>query len=84
VVSWCSNDLNDVSGTRTYITTSGTPVEEYFFDNDFSSNTFAYQPATLAGSQTVGETAPTGQSWQAAAIEIQAAPQASGNFFALM
>jgi hypothetical protein len=63
-VSWCSTDATSQSGSRTYITTSGTPVEEYFFN--FSGNgsgTFAYQPAATAGTQTVGETAPTGQGW---------------------
>jgi hypothetical protein len=60
--------------------TGGTPgmiTAPYLFDNDFNTNTFAYQPAAAAGSQTVGETAPTGQSWAAAAIELQAAPVAS-------
>ena len=75
VVSWCSNDANDLTGARTYITTSGSvPVEENFFNQGLSTYTHAYQTAATAGSQSVGETLPSPQLWAAAAIELQAAP----------
>lgn len=78
VVSWCSNDASVQTGTRAYITTSGTPVEEFFFNQGLSTYTFVYQPAATAGAQTVGETAPDWPAVGRSCDRAAAAPVASG------
>jgi hypothetical protein len=60
-------------GTPGY-SSSGTG--ETFGDSSSGANTvqyYWYMPAASPGSQTVGMTAPTGQKWSMAALEIQAA-----------
>lgn len=75
VVSWLVGDFAAVSpASRTYNTTSATPVEDGIHDKS-TGNYVAYyvhQPAASAASQTLGITAPTGQTWTLLGIEILA------------
>ena len=75
VVSWCNGDWAAVSPTgHTYNTTSATPTEDGLDDQSGVGayvGYYAYQTAATAGSQTLGLTAPTGQTWTLAGIEIQ-------------
>lgn len=75
VVSWCCGDWAAVDGSsRTYNGTSATPTEDgYHFDSTFYTGYWAYQTAQTAGSQTIGITAPTGQTFTLLGVEVQAA-----------
>jgi len=72
-VSWANGDWAAVDGaSRAYNTTSATPTEDgYYFLTSQDTVEFAYQPAAAAGSQTLGLTAPAGQTWTILGIEIQ-------------
>jgi len=80
VVSWCNGDWAAVDGaSRTYNTTSATPTEDgYNFVSTSYTGYSAYQTAVTAGSQTLGITAPTGQTWTLVGIEIQDNPVSGG------
>jgi hypothetical protein len=86
VVSWMSGDWAGVDGTsRAYITSSATPTEDgYSFALSQITAYSAYQTTATAGSQNLGLTAPTGQTWTLTGIEIQAATSsafgATGSF----
>ena len=74
VVSWVNADWNAVDGTttRVYRTTSATPYETgYVFASGAYTGYYAHQDAAAAGSQTIGLTAPAGQAYTLAGIEIQ-------------
>jgi hypothetical protein len=81
VVSWLDSDWNSVDGaSRAYITSSATPVETgYRFITSNITFYWAYQLASTAGSQTFGLTAPGGQNWSLAAVEVQFAAAAAPN-----
>lgn len=71
VVSWMNNDFNALDGaTRAY--RSSATDSGYHFLTGSQTVYGAYQSAASAGSQTYGLTAPTGQSFTMAAIEVQA------------
>jgi hypothetical protein len=76
VVSWMDNDFAAIApGTPTYRTGSGTVTQETIEDQSGIGQYVTYhawQTTTSTGSQTYGLSAPTGQSWQLLAIEIQA------------
>lgn len=81
VVSWLNGDAQSVgpTGTGTYL--SGA-TNDGLANGSGATNTvqyYAWQNAATAGSQTFGMSAPTGQKWAMAAIEIQAAAAASAN-----
>lgn len=76
VVDWMNDDFNAVDGTSTRAyRSSATETSYHFIASNISAYT-AYQAAATAGSQTYGLTAPTGQAWTLAAIEIQASAAA--------
>lgn len=72
VVSWCNSDVNSVSpATRAYLSSA---TEEDCYDRSSAVDGvwyYAYQAAAAAGAQTIGLSAPTGQNWSMAAIEVQ-------------
>lgn len=68
VVSWVSGDWNEILGARTYLGT-GIEVASQQADTHYVGD-WAYQPAAAAGSQTFGLSAPAGQKWTLAGIEI--------------
>ncbi len=70
VVSWVNGDWNEILGARTY-RTPGIEVTSQQADSHYAGD-WAYQAAAAAGSQTFGLTAPAGQKWTLAGIEIQA------------
>ena len=74
-VSWISGDWTGVDGSgRSYITTSATPSEDgYVSIGGQYTGYWASQAADSAGPQSIGLTAPTGQTWTVLGIEIQAA-----------
>jgi hypothetical protein len=74
-VTWCNGDgagghLGQDPTGRTYNTTSATPVEDGIHDGSAYVAYFVWQLAASAGSQTFGITAPTGQNWSLAAMEV--------------
>lgn len=72
VVSWCLGDWNAVSpATRAY-RSSATEDGLHNKSTSFYVAYYAYQTAATAGAQTCGLTAPTGQQWTLAGIEVQA------------
>jgi len=76
-VSWCNGDFAAVNPTgRTYNTTSATPTEENVDDQHVATAYvayYAYQQAASASSQTLGITAPTGETWCIQGVEVKAA-----------
>ena len=74
-VTWCNDDWNGTPGTsRAYNTTSATPSEDgYNLNAIYDTAYFAYQAASGAGVQTIGLTAPVGQTWSIIGMEILAA-----------
>lgn len=71
VVTWVNGDWNEILGSRTYV---GSAIEITSQQSDLHYvGDWAYQTAGAAGSQSYGLTAPGGQKWTLAAIEIQAA-----------
>ena len=72
-VSWLNGDWTAVNGaSRTYNTTSATPAEDgYTTTTGQYTAYYATQAAATAGSQTLGVTAPTGQTWTLLGIEIE-------------
>lgn len=77
VVSWCNGDWAAVSpASRTF---RDAPTDEGVHDGSTTQYVayYAYQAAASAGSQTFGLTAPTGQTYSIAGIEIQAAAGAA-------
>ena len=74
VVTYLNADtLGLTSLGRILLGTSGTPNEEGMLDNSsvgFMTAYFAWQWATVAGTQTIGMSAPSGQSWSMLGIEI--------------
>lgn len=77
VVTWVSGDENSVSpATRAYLSSA---TEDGLMDGSTGSNSvayFAYQSAGAAGAQTMGMSAPAGQAWTIAGMEVQAAAAA--------
>lgn len=70
-VSWVNGDWNAVTGARTYVTSSQTPVEESSQQSDAHYvGDWAWQPCVSAASQTFGLSAPAAQKWTLAGIEI--------------
>jgi hypothetical protein len=71
VIAAGNGDWAAVSGSsRTYNTTSATPTEDaYGFVTGASTNYFWHQTA-VAGSNTIGLTAPTGQTFTTFAVEV--------------
>jgi hypothetical protein len=71
VVSWCDGDWSAVAGTAAYRSSA----TQDGIDQSGAGTAYcaysAWQTAATAGSQTFGMTAPTGQSWTLAAVEIQ-------------
>jgi hypothetical protein len=63
-------DWNAVDGASRAYSSSATE-EGYDFQSGVYTGYWAYQSAASAGAQTVGLTAPTGQAWAIAGIEIQ-------------
>ena len=80
-VSWLNGDwnANDPTG-RVYDTTSGSPTEDGLHDKSTGNYVgyYAYQIAASPGSQTIGMTAPTGQTWSMLGIEVLDVPVAGG------
>jgi len=75
VVSWLNADFAAVSpASRTYNTTSATPTEDGIHDKSPTQYVayYAWQTAATAASQTLGITAPTGQTWTLLGIELLA------------
>lgn len=74
VVSWASTDVNSVDpGTPAYRLSA---TEDGRYDGHLGSNSvhyFAYASVGAAGTYTMGMTAPTGQAWTLAGVEVQAA-----------
>ncbi|MCP2339170.1 hypothetical protein [Actinomadura rupiterrae] len=79
VVSWTSADASDKDpSTRAYLSSA---TEDGLQDGHVGNNMvayYAYQSAATAGSQTMGLSAPTPQTWVLAGIEVKAAATASG------
>jgi hypothetical protein len=74
IVSWVSGDGSSKDPTGAAYLSSAT--QDGLLDGHVGSNSvgyFAYQSAPTAGSQTVGISAPTPQSWTLVGIEVQAA-----------
>lgn len=73
-VSWLNGDWAANSPTgRVYDTTSGSPVEDGLHDKSGTGSYvgyYAYQNTASPGSQTVGLTAPGGQTWSLLAVEV--------------
>jgi hypothetical protein len=70
VVDWISADYNGVDGTvRTYRSSA---TETGFHGIAGNTTYTAYQSAATAGAQTYGLTAPAGQSFTMASVEVQA------------
>jgi hypothetical protein len=69
VVSWVSGDWAAVAGARTY--RSSATEQGYHTATGLWTHYSAYQSAASAGAQTYGMTAPTGQTYTMASIEIQ-------------
>jgi hypothetical protein len=78
VVSWASGDWASVNGSgRAYNTTSATPAEDgYTFSAGNYTAYSAYQSAASAGTQTLGLTAPGGQTYTLAGVELQSSGSA--------
>lgn len=73
VVSWLNGDAQSVAptGSGTYLSSA---TNDGLANGASASNSvqyYAWQSAATAGSQTFGMSAPTGQKWAMAAIEIQ-------------
>jgi len=71
VVTSVSGDWNADPGSRTYL--SGATEDGDYFSLTIAHCDSFWQPAATAGAQSVGMTAPTGQTWSTAALEVQAA-----------
>jgi len=72
VVSWLNGDWAAISGTPTYNSTSAVPTQDgYTTQSGLYTAYYAYQIATAPGSQTLGITSPTGQTWTLLGIEIE-------------
>lgn len=73
VVTWTSGDAQSVDpATRVYLSSA---TEDGLQDGHSAFagvSYFAYQSAATAGAQTVGLSAPTGQKWVIAGVELQA------------
>lgn len=69
VITWIDADRSQTSGTVTY-RSSATEVAKSQTDTAFYFYS-AYQSAASAGSQTIGMTSPSGQTWGMIGIEIQ-------------
>src|SRR5581483_10943746 len=78
VVSWLNGDDQNISpSTAAYLSSA---TNDGLADGSGAANSvqyYAWQNAATAGSQTFGLSAPGGQKWVMAAIEIQAAAAAS-------
>lgn len=70
VVSWMSGDWAAIALTGKTYRSSATETASHFVTGLFSLYT-AYQSAASAGAQTYGLTAPTGQTFTMASIELQ-------------
>jgi hypothetical protein len=71
-VTWVNGDWAAVSPSSAAYRSSAT--QDGLHDKSGTGNYVAYyatQPAASAGSQTMGLTAPTGQTWSLIGIEIQ-------------
>lgn len=65
------------NGSPTYVSSSGTPVEDFkTTTTGIYSAYFWHQPAATAGTQNIGITAPTGQTYNLIALEVQGAAAA--------
>lgn len=77
IVTWGSADANSTSpATRAYL--SGA-VEDGLQDGSVGANNvayYAYQAAAAAGAQSIGLSAPAGQRWVMAGVEVKAAAAA--------
>lgn len=72
-VSWLNGDWSANSpASRVYDSTSASPVEDGLHDKSTGNYVgyYAYQNAASAGSQTIGLTAPTGQTWSMLGVEV--------------
>lgn len=80
IVSWVAVDAQSVSPTgRAYLASA---TEDGFGDGSGQGSSVvyaAYQAAASAGAQIYGMSAPTGQKWVMAAIEVQAAAGGGGS-----
>lgn len=72
VVSWVDGDWSAIDGTATRAYRSSAVETAFHWVSGQHTVYAAYQAAAAAGSQTYGLTAPTGQTYGLAAIEIQA------------
>lgn len=81
VVSWLNGDGQSIAptGTGTYLSGATNDGLANGSSQSNSCQYYAYQTAATAGSQTFGMSAPTGQKWAMAAIEIQAAAVTATN-----
>jgi hypothetical protein len=79
VITWAAVDLQSVDpATRAYL---GSATEEGVDDGHVGSNSvqyFAYQAVPAAGSTSFGLSAPTGQKWVIAGLEVQALGASGG------
>lgn len=74
-IDWITTDFNAVDGTsRTYRSVNGAATEDnYFRDSAHYTVYYAYHPdASTTGAKSVGESAPSGQKYGGAAVEILA------------
>lgn len=80
VVSWCSQDEQSISPAgRVYLLSA---TEDGIYDGSGGANTvmyFAYAAVAAAGTVAMGMSAPTGQKWVLAGVEIQAAAATTQN-----
>lgn len=81
-VTWGNTDYNAASPAgHTYNSTSATPTEDWLDDQSVSTAYVAYsayQQAASPGSQTLGLTAPTTQTWTLFGVEIVPAAVGGG------
>lgn len=70
-VTWLSSDWSAIDGTTRTYRSSATETAYHRVTGQYTGYA-AYQDAASAGAQTYGLTAPAGQSYTTAAIEIQA------------
>jgi hypothetical protein len=78
-VSWCAADTASVNpASRAYLSSA---TEDGFSDGSVGANAVfysAYQTAATAGAQSIGLSAPSGQAWTIAGIEVLATAATAG------
>lgn len=73
VVTWCVGDWAAIDGTLTRVYRSEAQETGFRWLTGQYTAYWAYQPTANAGAQTVGLSAPVGQTWTVLAVELQTA-----------